>query len=74
LRELRSTLKRWVDEGRLKVDFDVGDWHQALLYKNAKIRVAEFVWNQNELNSVVSRSVDNAISSIVASYTPVTLW
>jgi broad specificity phosphatase PhoE len=71
LRELRNTLKRWVDEGRLKVDFDVDDWHQAL-YKNAEIRVAEFGWIQNELNSVVSRSVDNAISSIVASYTPVT--
>jgi broad specificity phosphatase PhoE len=71
LRELRHNLKRWVDDGRLKVDFDVDEWHQTL-YNNAEIRVAEFGWNRNELTSIVSRSIDNAITSIVASYTPVT--
>ena len=65
LRELRQALKGWVDEGRLKVDFDVHDWHQTL-YHNAEIRVADFEWEQNVLTSIVSRSVDNAISSIVA--------
>lgn len=65
LRELRHTLKSSVDKHDLDVDFDIQEWDQAL-YKNAEIRVANFSWNQDQrLVSIVSRSVDNAISSIV---------
>jgi broad specificity phosphatase PhoE len=66
LRELRHTLKSSVDSNQLQVDFDIKEWEETL-YKNAEIRVAEFGWNRDgELVSIVSRSVDNAISSIVA--------
>jgi broad specificity phosphatase PhoE len=65
LRELRHTLKSQVDSHQLQVDFDVKEWHQTL-YNNAEIRVAEFGYEQDRLVSIVSRSVDNAISSIVA--------
>jgi len=66
LREMRHTLKFSVDSHQLEVDFDIKEWSQTL-YKNAEIRVAEFGWDRDEqLVSIVSRSVDNAISSIVA--------
>ena len=65
LRELRHTLKSSVDSNQLQVDFDIKEWEETL-YKNAEIRVAEFGWNRDgELVSIVSRSVDNAMSSIV---------
>lgn len=64
LRELRHTLKSSVDKNDLNVDFDIEEWDQTL-YKNAEIRVAEFSYSKEKrLTSIVSRSVDNAISSI----------
>jgi broad specificity phosphatase PhoE len=64
LREMRHTLKSSVDKHSLDVDFDIQEWDQTL-YKNAEIRVAEFSYREKELVSIVSRSIDNAISSIV---------
>jgi broad specificity phosphatase PhoE len=67
LREHRKTLKEMADAGRLAVDFDIDQWDQTL-YKNAEIRVAQFGWNDDqELVSVVSRSVENVIGSAVES-------
>jgi len=64
LRELRGTLKGFFDEGLLRVDFDVHKWDQTL-YKNAEIRVATCGWEGDQLTSIVSRSVDNALGSVV---------
>ena len=63
-RELRGTLKDMVDDSKLKVDFDINKWDQTL-YKNAEIRVAQFGWDNNRLASIVSKSVDGAIRSVV---------
>jgi broad specificity phosphatase PhoE len=61
LRELRNTLKEWVDQQRLEVDFDLAQWYQTL-YGNAEIRVADFEWTQDHrLTSIVSRSVEAAV-------------
>jgi broad specificity phosphatase PhoE len=60
LRELRHTLKSRVDTGHLRADFDLEDWEKTL-YGNAEVRVASFRWQDGELTSVVSRSVDNAL-------------
>mmetsp|Transcript_32514 Transcript_32514/g.67811 ORF Transcript_32514/g.67811 Transcript_32514/m.67811 type:complete len:324 (-) Transcript_32514:1438-2409(-) len=74
LRELRKTLRSYVDQGQLHVDFDLDEWDQTL-YKNAEVRVAEFGWEAQDgdddeypqftLTSIVSRSVENAMSSVV---------
>jgi broad specificity phosphatase PhoE len=64
LRELRHTLKGRVETGDLRVDFDLDKWDQTL-YKNAEIRVAKFGWEEDKLTSIVSRSVENAIGSVV---------
>lgn len=68
LRELRKTLKEWVDQQRLTVDFDLDQWHQTL-YGNAEIRVADFGWTTNDhrLSSIVSRSVETALESCAGS-------
>mmetsp|Transcript_13074 Transcript_13074/g.28353 ORF Transcript_13074/g.28353 Transcript_13074/m.28353 type:complete len:626 (-) Transcript_13074:87-1964(-) len=60
LRELRHTLKSRVNIGHLRADFDIEDWEKTL-YGNAEVRVASFRWQDGELTSVVSRSVDNAL-------------
>ena len=60
LREFRHTLKTRLDTGHLRADFDVEDWEKTL-YGNAEVRVASFRWQDGELTSVVSRSVDNAL-------------
>ena len=65
LRELRKTLKGRVDDGQLRADFDLNEWEQTL-YGNAEVRVAAFRWQDGELSSVVSRSVDNAILASTA--------
>ena len=60
LRELRITLRNWVNAGRLQADFDIaGDWDKTL-YGNAEVRVAAFRWHDGELVRVISRSVENA--------------
>mmetsp|Transcript_28679 Transcript_28679/g.69472 ORF Transcript_28679/g.69472 Transcript_28679/m.69472 type:complete len:301 (-) Transcript_28679:88-990(-) len=67
LRELRKTLRSLVDQGELKVNFDLGDdkWVQTL-YKNAEVRVAEFGFDENQiLRSIVSKSIENAMSSAI---------
>jgi len=65
LREIRHTLKDRVTNGSLDVDFDIDQWDETL-YKNSEVRVAEFSWGSSQkLESVVSRSVENAMSSIV---------
>lgn len=64
LREMRHTLKSWVDEGHLQVDFDLDQWDQTL-FGNAEVRVNEFAWTCGSLTSVVSKSVENAIGSAV---------
>jgi len=63
LRELRHTLKEWVDEGKLVADFDLEEWHQTL-YGNAEVRVAECIWRDRVLQHLISRSLDNAILSL----------
>jgi len=66
LREMRHTLKDRVTDGSLQADFDIDEWDETL-YKNCEVRVAEFSWGSSRmLESVVSRSVENAMSSIVA--------
>jgi broad specificity phosphatase PhoE len=64
LREMRRTLQSYVKAGQLQVDFDLELWHQTL-YKNAEIRVARFVWEDGTLVSIVSRSVENALGSVI---------
>jgi broad specificity phosphatase PhoE len=73
LRELRQALKARVDSGDLCADFDLDAWHQTL-YKNAEVRVAQFGWendpttssNNSKLVSIVSRSVENAMGSVIS--------
>jgi len=69
LREMRHTLKEYVTDGSLAVDFDVDEWDETL-YKNSEVRVAEFRWEIcgtiQKLQSIVSRSMKNAMSSIVS--------
>ena len=67
LRELRHTIKSYADNQQMNVDFDLESWHQTL-YKNAEIRVAEFHWdgrNPQLASSIISRSVENAMGSVV---------
>jgi hypothetical protein len=64
LREMRRTLQSSVQAGQLQVDFDLEHWHQSL-YKNAEIRVARFVWEDDMLVSIVSRSVENALGAAI---------
>lgn len=66
LRELRHTLKGYETSGKLNCcNFDLENWDQTL-YKNAEIRVAEFGWDEdNNLISIVSKSVDNAIANVI---------
>jgi broad specificity phosphatase PhoE len=66
LRELRQTLRSNALAGDLEVNFDLDDWHQTL-YKNAEVRVADFAWEGSKLKSIVSKSVDNAMSSVIES-------
>mmetsp|Transcript_23086 Transcript_23086/g.33912 ORF Transcript_23086/g.33912 Transcript_23086/m.33912 type:complete len:550 (-) Transcript_23086:970-2619(-) len=63
LREFRKTLKSRVDEGRIRVDFDLDKW-DTTLYDNAEVRVVAMRWQDGELTSVVSRSVTNALSMV----------
>lgn len=60
LREHRKVLKSRVEAGLIRADFDVNEWDKQL-YGNAEVRVAAFRWQDGELISVFSRSVDNAI-------------
>lgn len=60
LRELRHTLKARVESGLLRANYDVNEWDKTL-YGNAEVRVAAFRWQDGQLVSLVSRSVDNAI-------------
>jgi broad specificity phosphatase PhoE len=60
LREFRCILKSRVESGLLRVDFDINEW-DTKLFGNAEVRVAAFRWQDGELISVVSRSVDNAM-------------
>jgi broad specificity phosphatase PhoE len=64
LREMQHTFLSYVEAGQLKVDFDLEQWHQTQ-YKNAEIRVAKFVWEDGALVSIVSRSVENALGSVI---------
>jgi broad specificity phosphatase PhoE len=64
LREFRQTLRSMVDSGQLEVNFDIEQWDQTL-YKNAEVRVAEFCWEDKTLKSISSKSVENALSSMV---------
>jgi broad specificity phosphatase PhoE len=64
LREMRKTIKGWVDHGTVHVDFDLDQWDQTL-YGNAELRVAEFSWIGRSLTSIVSKSVENALGFIV---------
>jgi broad specificity phosphatase PhoE len=64
LRELRHTLRSFIDDGQLEVNFDIDAWDQTL-YKNAEVRVAEFSWEKDVLRSIVSKSVENAMSSLI---------
>lgn len=66
LRELRKTLNSQALAGTLNVNFDLADWSETL-YKNAEVRVAEFGWEDFKLKSIVSKSVDSAISSVMGS-------
>ena len=64
LREHRHTLKCWVDASKLQVDFDLDHWHQTL-YGNAEVRVAQFEWTGHDLTRIVSKSMENALGSVV---------
>jgi len=59
LRELRQTLKAMSEDGTIRADFDVVEWDKTL-FGNSEVRVAAFRWQDGELASVVSRSIDNA--------------
>uniref|UniRef100_A0A7S3P5N3 Uncharacterized protein n=1 Tax=Amphora coffeiformis TaxID=265554 RepID=A0A7S3P5N3_9STRA len=59
LRELRQTLKAMSEAGSMRADFDVAEWDKTL-FGNSEVRVAAFRWQDGELASVVSRSIDNA--------------
>lgn len=60
LREHRKVLKSRVEAGLIRADFDINEW-DTKLYGNAEVRVAAFRWQDGELISVFSRSVDNAM-------------
>jgi len=60
LREQRKLLKGRVDAGLIRADFDVNEW-DSKLFGNAEVRVAAFRWQDGELLSVFSRSVENAM-------------
>jgi broad specificity phosphatase PhoE len=64
LREMQHTFLLYSEAGQLKVDFDLDQWHQTQ-YRNAEIRVARFVWEDDTLVSIVSRSVENALGSVI---------
>lgn len=64
LREMRHTIKGYVDEGQTKVDFDLDQWHKTL-YGNAEVRVAQFGWTVGKMTSIISKSVENALGSVV---------
>jgi len=75
LREHRHVLKSMENAGDLQVDFDLDNWDQTL-YRNAEIRIAEFVWSsggddccsdagRRRLTSVVSRSIESALASVI---------
>mmetsp|Transcript_15543 Transcript_15543/g.20235 ORF Transcript_15543/g.20235 Transcript_15543/m.20235 type:complete len:288 (+) Transcript_15543:82-945(+) len=65
LREMRQTLKGYIDEGLLKADFDLKMWYQ-LLYGNTEIRVVKTTWEGTQITSIVSRSVENALEEAQA--------
>ena len=65
LREMRKMLKSRADAGTIRTDFDLNQW-DTTLYGNAEIRVSAMRWQDGELMSVVSRSVDNAINQSLA--------
>jgi len=60
LREQRKVLKRRVESNKIRANFDISEW-DTTLYGNAEVRVAAFRWQEGELVSVVSRSLENAI-------------
>lgn len=63
LREMRHTMKGYMDENQLQVEVDFPDWHKTL-YKNAETRVAQFTWMDNKMHSVVSKSLENSLKSV----------
>lgn len=65
LREQRKILMQRVESGRIRANFDINEWDQTL-YGNAEVRVVAFRWQDGELVSVVSRSVDNAMLASAA--------
>lgn len=65
LREQRKILKSRVESGELRANYDLNNW-DTTLYGNAEVRVAAFRWQDGELVSVVSRSVDNAMLASAA--------
>lgn len=65
LREQRKILMRRMESGMIRANFDISEWDKTL-YGNAEVRVAAFRWQDGELISVVSRSVDNAMLASAA--------
>lgn len=64
LRELRQVLKSKVNDGELEVNFDLEKWDQTL-YNNSEVRVAEFGWEGETLKSIISKSMENALLSVI---------
>ena len=60
LREQRKILMKRVESNMIRANFDISEW-DTTLYGNAEVRVAAFRWQDGELVSVVSRSLENAI-------------
>jgi len=65
LREQRKILMSRVESGMIRANFDISEWDKTL-YGNAEVRVVAFRWQDGELISVVSRSVDNAMLASAA--------
>lgn len=64
LREMQHIFMANVEAGQLQVDFDLEQWHRTQ-FNNAEIRVARFVWEDDKLVLIVSRSVENALGSVI---------
>lgn len=65
LREQRKILMQRVESGMIRANFDISEWDKTL-YGNAEVRVVAFRWQDAELISIVSRSVENAMLASAA--------
>lgn len=63
LREMRGTIKGYVDDDQTHVDFDFDEWHKTL-YRNAEVRVAQLGWTDQKLTNVISKSLENSLRCV----------